>query len=310
MIKISSQIDTLAPFLRLPDYRRGSSLLGGRCYESNARTRGLGTGTVLRGLGRTSHRQLPREICHLFSRVPVACRTSAEPRPGGCVSWRLFQGCHELAYPLKRKCEVPLRVGVRESEMVFADLPEGAAGENGDPRFVEQLPGEFVGVDREFADIREGIEGAARASARDSGQRVETVDDEFAAAGEFGHHRLRLVDRPAQGSDAGVLDEGRNAGGRVGEETDERVDQRLRDGREATTPARHRERLRQPVEKNLLRGLPGDVRDRSGAIPRADPSQRARGWEASPLVIAATHHALTTSEQSGLKISDSTETTY
>ena len=67
--------------------------------------------------------------------------------------------------------------------MVLTDLPEGAAGEDGDTRFVEQAPGQFVGVDRELANVREGTEDAARAPAGDSGQRVETVDDEFATSG-------------------------------------------------------------------------------------------------------------------------------
>jgi hypothetical protein len=61
------------------------------------------------------------------------------------VRSRWLQGFHELADPFEREREVPLGVCVGESEVVLTHLSEGAPGEDGDARLVEQSRGEFVG---------------------------------------------------------------------------------------------------------------------------------------------------------------------
>src|SRR5262245_54740361 len=124
--------------------------------------------------------------------LPSPLIPASDPNPAAAPS----QGCQMLPDSLEGKREVFLRVRIREPEIVRAHLPEGAAGENRDTRVIEKLPRERVGVDRELADVRERVEGTAGARARDSGKRVETVDDELSAACEFGHHRPRLVHRP------------------------------------------------------------------------------------------------------------------
>ena len=82
------------------------------------------------------------------------------------------------------------------------------------------------------------------------GKGVEPLHHELAPATELLDHRARLVHRASERRHAGVLDERGDAGGRVHEEPDQGIDERLGHRGEPAAPAGHRERLGQPVQEH------------------------------------------------------------
>src|SRR5439155_19313840 len=113
-----------------------------------------------------------------------------DPRVAGAPR-RELETREKGPHTLDRALEILLRVGVREPQVVLANLPERRAGEHGDPGLVEQPARELLRAQRHLANVRERVERPTRPPAGDARQRVETVDDHFAALPKLLDHRPR-----------------------------------------------------------------------------------------------------------------------
>src|SRR5690606_24323210 len=138
------------------------------------------------------------------------------------------------------------RVG--EAEIAGARGAERRPGQGRHPSLVEEAPTELVRGKPRTRNVREGVEGAARADARDAGERVERVDQEVPPATELGDHLLDGLPWSADRGDRAVLPEGAGAGDDVDVVELEGREELRRNDAPAETPARHRPGLREAVD--------------------------------------------------------------
>ena len=129
-------------------------------------------------------------------------------------------------------------------------MPKALPASSATPGLDEEPLGERVRVDRQPRDVREGVERATRLDARDPGNRVQRRHEVVATAAELGHHRGDRVLRALERRHAGELDERRHARRRVDDQAGQRIDEIGGNGGVPEPPARHRERLREPVEQD------------------------------------------------------------
>jgi hypothetical protein len=103
----------------------------------------------------------------------------------------------EAGDAVDRLLDVGDRVGVREANVAFALIAEAGAGHQRDPGLVQQLVLQLARGVAGAGDVGKRIEGAARAHAAKTRERVQALEDHPAPVVECGHHPLDRVLRPS-----------------------------------------------------------------------------------------------------------------
>src|SRR4051794_9356179 len=145
----------------------------------------------------------------------------------------------DLGNALERELQVLLRVRVADPDVVLANLSEGRARKGAHAAVVEQGVGHLRPVHARATDVREDVESAVWHAATNARNVVEAVDDELASGAELLDHGLDRVLRAVERLDRGHLLKAARAADAVDDQLAERIDERLRQNREAEPPTGH-----------------------------------------------------------------------
>src|SRR5262249_24546124 len=154
----------------------------------------------------------PRTACRGRRRAnasDVFRRGAAAARRGVMRQQGSAQTLDEPSDALERIAKFFLRVGVGEAQVALAEAAQCRSGEGCDAGFTEQEVGKLRRLQAQARYVGKNIERSAWLPARETGDGVQSIDDEIAPAAELRHHGLRSVLGTSKRGDAGDLDEAR-----------------------------------------------------------------------------------------------------